>query len=288
MPRIRTIKPEFWADEKLSSLTAIDRLVFLGLIGMADDYGRVHNNLKVIDAFIFPNTEDSSRESLARLSRIGRVRLGIAASGMQILEIVNWSKHQRVDKPQKQGSLPPINEPQHENNENIDENAIRETVASKSRDTRETLAPGSRIMDQGSSTLDQGEGKGFALEKPISKSKHGNNPAFAEVWEMWKRKLAFKNGPMDEWTEALQLKELEQFSTEEAIEVVQFSASRTICNNLITNGDHRKAKTALKQSKPKERDPCEVPIMSQPGHAAGHAEYVKQQEALKGQRVANG
>ncbi len=53
MPRIRSIKPEFWADEKMSSLSPIDRLVFLGLIGMADDFGRVHDNVKVIDAFVF-------------------------------------------------------------------------------------------------------------------------------------------------------------------------------------------------------------------------------------------
>ena len=110
MPRIRTIKPEFWSDEKLSMLQPIDRLVFLGLISMADDYGRVHDNVKVIDAFIFPNCSMSVRESLAKLSGIGRVRRGLSVSGKAILEIVNWSKHQRVDKPQHHLALPCINE----------------------------------------------------------------------------------------------------------------------------------------------------------------------------------
>lgn len=126
------------------------------------------------------------------------------------------------------------------------------------------------------------------LEKPISKSRHGNDPAFVEVWEMWKRKLAVKNGKLDEWTEKLQLKSLEQFSTEEAIAMVEFSASRTVCNNLITNGDHRKTSSPAKQSKPKERDPCEVPIMSQPGEAERYAEFVRKQEAQKALRAANG
>lgn len=108
MPRIRTIKPEFWSDEKLSELVAIDRLVFLGLIGMADDYGRLHDNVKVIDAFIFPNSSETVRESVANLSRIGRIRRGNCSNGAKVIEIVNWSKHQRVDKPQNHLALPPI------------------------------------------------------------------------------------------------------------------------------------------------------------------------------------
>jgi len=111
MARIRTIKPEFWCDEKLSPLNAIDRLTFLGLISMADDYGRVHDNMKVIDAFVFPNSDESVRESVANLSRINRIRRGISSSGMAIIEIVNWERHQKVDKPQPKLALPAIRDP---------------------------------------------------------------------------------------------------------------------------------------------------------------------------------
>lgn len=76
MARIRSIKPEFWADEKLSPLDPITRLVFLGLISMADDAGRLVDNVKQIDALVFPETSDSARESLATLSRIGRIQRG--------------------------------------------------------------------------------------------------------------------------------------------------------------------------------------------------------------------
>ena len=47
MPRIRTIKPEFWSDEKLAPLPPIDQLVFLGLISLSDDFGRVLDNIKI-------------------------------------------------------------------------------------------------------------------------------------------------------------------------------------------------------------------------------------------------
>ncbi|MBK9406591.1 MAG: hypothetical protein IPN47_00820 [Gemmatimonadetes bacterium] len=54
MPRIRTIKPEFFSDEKLAPLPVLTRFVFLGLISMADDCGRVLDNLKIIDASSSP------------------------------------------------------------------------------------------------------------------------------------------------------------------------------------------------------------------------------------------
>jgi len=138
MARIRTIKPEFWCDEKLSPLSAIDRLVFLGLISMSDDYGRVHDNIKIIDAFVFPNSDDSVRESLANLSRIIRIRRGKSSSGMPIIEIVNWDRHQKVDKPQPKLALPPIST---KTQENVDENAIRESFENHSRTALELVAP---------------------------------------------------------------------------------------------------------------------------------------------------
>lgn len=151
MARIRTIKPEFWADEKLAELSPIERLVFLGLIGMADDFGRLHDNEKVIDAFVFPYTDDSVRESLASLSRIGRIRRGSAKNGKRIIEIVNWGKHQRVDKPQGKAALPCIHE---KDSKNPGENAIRERFANDSRMIRETSAPRPTTYDQRPTTND--------------------------------------------------------------------------------------------------------------------------------------
>jgi len=52
MRRIRTIKPEMFEDEKLSKLPPITRFVFVGLISLADDYGRLVDNVKQIDGLI--------------------------------------------------------------------------------------------------------------------------------------------------------------------------------------------------------------------------------------------
>jgi hypothetical protein len=112
MARIRTIKPEFWQDEKLAPCDPMTRLVFLGLISMADDCGRVLDNVKVIDAFIFPESAHSSHEALMRLSGMARIRRGRTASGQRVIQIVNWEAHQKVQHPNLKGSLPELVEEQ--------------------------------------------------------------------------------------------------------------------------------------------------------------------------------
>lgn len=108
MARIRTIKPEFWGDEKLAPCSPMTRLVFLGLISMADDAGRVVDNVKVIDAFIFPETSETCRGSVDELSAMGRIRRGKTASGQRIIEITNWSAHQKIEKPNLRAAFPEI------------------------------------------------------------------------------------------------------------------------------------------------------------------------------------
>lgn len=165
MPRIRTIKPEFWSDEKLGPLTAIDRLTFLGLISMADDAGRLLDNVKIIDAFVFPETSETCRESLATLSRLGRIIRGKTSSGQAVIQISNWTKHQKVDKPNNKSCLPALVDSDESNSnevsENTDGSSIRESVANESRERREEPTNDSRgprvtTYDQRPTTNDHG------------------------------------------------------------------------------------------------------------------------------------
>jgi hypothetical protein len=108
--RIRTIKPEFWQDEKLAPLEPLTRLVFLGLISMSDDAGRLLDSVKMIDAFIFPETDDSSRESLEILTRLSRIMRYTSPSGQKLIQIVNWTSHQKVNNPNKYVLPPPTSQ----------------------------------------------------------------------------------------------------------------------------------------------------------------------------------
>ena len=54
MARIRTIKPEFWEDEKLAKLLVYARLLFIGTWNFADDNGALLANPILMKSHIFP------------------------------------------------------------------------------------------------------------------------------------------------------------------------------------------------------------------------------------------
>jgi hypothetical protein len=140
VPRIRTIKPELWQDEKLAALPPLPRLVFIGLISMADDAGRLVDNVKSIDGFIFPETDDSAKESLGILARLSRILRYTAPNGQKVVQIVNWSRHQKVDHPNKYvlpAPPPELVDAAQSTNFSVES---REGVARESRELRATIS----------------------------------------------------------------------------------------------------------------------------------------------------
>lgn len=137
--RIRSIKPEFWRSGSISSLSIENRLLFIGLWSYVDDNGVGIDKLSVIAADLFADdVEREPRETFARVSRglatlseAGRI-VRYRASGRDLLAVVNWDEHQRIDKPAKPRYPLPTRE----------DIELRETVATPSRDRRETPATG--------------------------------------------------------------------------------------------------------------------------------------------------
>lgn len=158
MARIRTIKPEFWGDEKMSRLDPITRLVYLGLISLADDAGRLLDNVKTLDGLLFPNTNDTCREALDTLARLSRITRYRVASGQSLIQIARWKDHQQVDRPSKYVLPGPE---QAVETEPVAAPDVTPRVAKDSRDTRENGAQQSRdsrapILDLGPRTMDHG------------------------------------------------------------------------------------------------------------------------------------
>jgi hypothetical protein len=144
MARIRTLKPEFWGDEKIGPLAPIHRLVFLGLVSQADDAGRLLDNVRLLDGLIFPHTEDTCSESLDVLASLSRIHRYTAASGQRCIQIEGWARHQKIDRPSKHVLPDPPTA-----------TTTRETVARHSRDPiSPTLDLGPRTNDQGPRTAD--------------------------------------------------------------------------------------------------------------------------------------
>lgn len=99
--RIRTIKPEFWTHPVLARLDDSARLAAVGVLNVADDEGYFYADPALIRAHLWAFAEDSAtaRRVLAELSRIDFIQVRQTETHGAIGVVVNFTKHQRVDKP---------------------------------------------------------------------------------------------------------------------------------------------------------------------------------------------
>jgi hypothetical protein len=100
MARIRSIKPDFWTDEKLVELEPWERLLFIGLWNFADDEGYMPYSPKRIAMQIFPGDPLEVSRGLQNLISIGALTLYRSDIG-EVLKVTNWEKHQKVSNPTK-------------------------------------------------------------------------------------------------------------------------------------------------------------------------------------------
>lgn len=98
MARIRTIKPEFWIDEKIVDLDPWARLLFIGMWNFADDHGYLDDKPKRIKMQIFPNDDVEVEKLITELVAAELITPYDSPIG-PVLYVRNWSRHQRVDRP---------------------------------------------------------------------------------------------------------------------------------------------------------------------------------------------
>ena len=100
MPRIRTIKPEFWTDEKVVDLDYVNRLLFIGLWCYCDDQGFIDDRPKQIKMRIFPDDDIDVTARLATLVGEGMLEAFESVEG-PVLHVRNWDRHQKINRPSK-------------------------------------------------------------------------------------------------------------------------------------------------------------------------------------------
>ena len=152
MPRIRSIKPEFWQDTKLSRLPIFERLLYICLWSMADDEGRIEGDAETVWHFGFPREKvETVSRGLAKLREASIALPYLSARGIGHLFLPNFTRHQRIDHASKSKLPPPP--------EDIDSKRVAssdEALANPREDssrTRRALA-----LDQGAGIMDQGAG----------------------------------------------------------------------------------------------------------------------------------
>jgi hypothetical protein len=97
--RIRSIKPFIWEDERLGSVTREARLLFIGLITLADDAGRFRATTSVLVGHIYPYDRDASRKVPKWLQELTKAGLVALYGGDQYGHLPGWGKHQRIHHP---------------------------------------------------------------------------------------------------------------------------------------------------------------------------------------------
>lgn len=101
MPRIRSIKPEFFTSLAVASLPLEARLTFIGLWTHVDDEGRAVDDARLIKAALWPLDDrlaadvEGDLKLLSESSLIVRYKVGERS----FLAVKNWGEHQRINRP---------------------------------------------------------------------------------------------------------------------------------------------------------------------------------------------
>jgi len=105
MPRKRMIDPEFWSDEEIGNWSLGARLLYIGLWNFADDEGRFKADIRLLKSQIFPYDKRIIMTSLMQEIAI-KVQL-YEHNGAHYGFIMNFKKHQRIDRPTPSRLPPP-------------------------------------------------------------------------------------------------------------------------------------------------------------------------------------
>lgn len=99
--RIRTLKPEVWADEKIGALSRDARLLFVGLVTMADDEGRIRALPAAILGHVYPYDRIPARKLRTWIDELVSVGIVIeyAHESTPYLAFPHWTRHQRITRP---------------------------------------------------------------------------------------------------------------------------------------------------------------------------------------------
>ncbi len=103
MPRIRSIKPEIHLNEKVGQLSHLAFRLFIGMITLADDEGRLRASTETLRANVLPYQRSlrtpELEAALAELQTSGLARW--YGEMKQYAVLLGWAEHQRISHPAK-------------------------------------------------------------------------------------------------------------------------------------------------------------------------------------------
>jgi hypothetical protein len=177
MPRIRTIKPEFWTSEQVAECSPNARLLFIGLWNFCDDGGVHPANAMRAKMQVFPADGFSKSDIQAMIDELVDAGLLVEyeVDGKAYWRVTGW-KHQKIDQPtyrhpQPNGDLP--------------------STPNRRRTPDECSPNNSRA--NGECSPQEGKGKGEGSKTPMS----GKPDSPAEIFAYWQQIMGHPRAKLD-------------------------------------------------------------------------------------------
>ena len=107
MPRIRSIKPDFFMDDGLADLPPLTRILFAGLWTLSDSEGRLQDAPRRIRALVLPY-DDCDVDAMLTALHPKFIRRYVV-NGIRLIQVNNFRKHQRISGKEAEtpSELPP-------------------------------------------------------------------------------------------------------------------------------------------------------------------------------------
>ena len=99
-PRIRSLKPEMWHDEAVGAVSRDARLLFIGLITLADDEGRFRALPSLVLGHAFPYDADAPKRLAKWIAELEQASLLVTYQAGEHTYgwLPGWS-NQRINRP---------------------------------------------------------------------------------------------------------------------------------------------------------------------------------------------
>lgn len=248
MPRIRTIKPEFFSHEYLAGKSAHARLLAIGLLTLADCKGRLRWVPMQVHAQVFPwEASVNIEELLSELIDCEYV-LHYEIDGKRYVEVVNFLKHQRLSgkeagydsKIPAPPKVPVAKPPKTEKPNDLVGEPVEETGKQSGDSQGDSLGSGENPLGTGEH---RNIGTGEKREREVASEE------FEKAWTRWKLHSLDKGKSVHGISEEMQLMQLHQAYPEESerIKAIEYAIGKNWAN-INLGGDHNRAPPETKQN----------------------------------------
>ena len=100
------MKPDFWQDDKIGSLSSNAKLLAISLLNFADDEGRFQATSARLKVFTFPYEKFEHSEVVKLIEELRAIGYLIQGE-CDTYQIKNFLRHQVIDRPRR-SHIPPI------------------------------------------------------------------------------------------------------------------------------------------------------------------------------------